>query len=212
MGSRGANHPLVKYGPLLTLYFSIYRSLVCSRLLFFVFRKVVYWFGVLVKTFSTSRFTVISQYFTECWLLLGPLQLKFSPCLKPLVMPLFMIYMISLTKPLEQTFCFGIYFDGIDTFDHRIWYFVQFNNNIFCNEFFPVVTQCTTNILGLSPIGVNKWTSWYLPISLNCEQATFHFAFQPKLFHDVFNLHAPPNFCHAPLVGCRPDVENHWSR
>ena len=37
----------------------------------------------------------------------------------------------------------------------------------------------------------------------DCEQVTFHFAFQPKLFHNVFNLHAPPNFCHAPLVGRR---------
>ena len=56
-------------------------------------------------------------------------------------MPLSMIYMISLAKPLEQTFCFDVCFDGIDTFDHRIWYFVQFRSNIFCNEIFPVVTQ-----------------------------------------------------------------------
>jgi len=31
-----------------------------------------------------------------------------------------LIYMISLTKPQEQMLCFGICFDGIDTFDHRI--------------------------------------------------------------------------------------------
>jgi len=49
-----------------------------------------------------------------------------------------MTCMISLTKPLEQTFCFGICFDGSDTFDRRIWYLVQFWSNIFWNEDFPV--------------------------------------------------------------------------
>jgi len=49
-----------------------------------------------------------------------------------------MIYMISLTKPLEQTFYFGICFHGIDTFDQILQYVVQFRSNIFCNEILPV--------------------------------------------------------------------------
>jgi len=47
--------------------------------------------------------------------------------------PLPMVCMIGLTKPLEETFCFGICFDGIDTFDYRIQYFLQFRSNIFSN-------------------------------------------------------------------------------
>jgi len=50
----------------------------------------------------------------------GPSSAKISLWLKSVVTPLPMICKTSLTTPLEQTFCFGICFDGTGTFDHRI--------------------------------------------------------------------------------------------
>jgi len=84
----------------------------------------------------------------------------------------------------------------------------------FATKFCLWITQCTTNMLGLSSYRSKQVNQLKLISTnqLNCEQVTFHFAFQPKLFHNVFNLHAPMNFCHTPPVGHRPHVENHWSK
>jgi len=115
-----------------------------------------------------------------------------------------MICMVSLTKPLKQTFCFGICFDGIDTFDHRIEYFVQFRSNIFLQINFPCGWHnAQLAYLDCRPIG---WTSESFASTnqFDCEKVSFHFAF-PKLFHNVFILHAPPKLA-------TPHVENHWSK
>jgi len=47
-----------------------------------------------------------------------------------------MIFMISLTKPLEQTFCFGICFDGIDTITE--YSILCSSVSIFTDQIFPV--------------------------------------------------------------------------
>ena len=46
-----------------------------------------------------------------------------------------MFCIFSLTKLLEQTFTFGLRFDGIDAFDHRMQYLMQFRGNIICANF-----------------------------------------------------------------------------
>ena len=70
-GERGEPSPWqakVKTGPPLvgTFIFSI--LLVCSRLLFFAFFRGVFVFLKIVQTTKTSRFTIISNLFSECWL------------------------------------------------------------------------------------------------------------------------------------------------
>jgi len=110
-GERGEPSPWqakVKTGPPLvgTFIFSI--LLVCSRLLFFAFFRGVFVFLKIVQTTKTSRFTIISNLFSECWLVaplrwaMGPLQLALPPWLKPLVTPLCVYVLRPLSGFLGQ--------------------------------------------------------------------------------------------------------------
>ena len=64
----------------------------------------------------------------------------------------------------------------------------------FATKFSLWTTQCAANMLGLSSCSlcVNKWNTFISNNQFDCGQVPFHFAFPPKLFHDVFILHAPP--------------------